>query len=52
MRYKIVISTPNLEAAKQIYEFINRSSVYRKNPKPIILHQIKEICDECVEKQK
>jgi hypothetical protein len=50
MRYKIVITTPELSTAKKIHELIEKSEVY--NGKEIVsLKPIKEVCDECANKE-
>ena len=50
MRYKIVITFPELSTAEKVFELLSKSRVY--NSKEIMcLNKIKEVCDECCKRE-
>ena len=46
MRYKIIVTCPELSTAKKIFELIKNSPIY-KSSEIVNLENIKEVCDEC-----
>ena len=46
MRYKIVITCPELKTAKKIHELLSKSKVYNST-EIMSLSPIKEVCEEC-----
>jgi hypothetical protein len=49
MRYKIVVTTPELSTAKKIHALLCDSKIY-KGKEIITLSAITEVCDECAKK--
>ena len=50
MRYKIVITFPELETAKKVYDLLQKSKIYHSS-EIMNLEKIKEVCDECAKRK-
>ena len=50
MRYKIIVTFPELKTAEKIYELLRKFKVYNSQ-ELMSLNPIKEVCEECNNKK-